>query len=89
MHPHLLACYAKRLATHPNAYAFLTVDVLVGQDGRPREVSTTGGALLGTDVIDCMKRHVRRAAFAPPSASGTSRVRVPFAFHPDAAHDDG
>lgn len=89
MHPQLLACYAQRLATHPRAHAFVTVDVVVGDDGRPREVSTTGGALLGSVVLDCVTRHVRRAVFAPPSASGTSRVRVPFAFHPDADGDGG
>ncbi|MBX3205673.1 MAG: AgmX/PglI C-terminal domain-containing protein [Labilithrix sp.] len=89
MHAEVLACYAKRLATHPRAHAAVTVDVLVGQDGRPRDVATTGGALLGPAVLSCVKRCVMRASFAPSGEGGTSRVRVPFAFHPDVVGDDG
>jgi hypothetical protein len=89
LQPQLLGCYTKRLATHPGAHAYVTFDVLVGADGRPRDVATTGGASLGSDALGCITGHVRRAAFAPPVGGGTSRVRVPFAFHPDAAGDDG
>ena len=88
MQPQLLACYARRLTTHPTAHAYVTFDVLVGLDGRPRDVATTGGALLGNEALSCLSRHVRRATFAPPPGGGTSRVRVPFAFHPDAAGED-
>ena len=83
MHPHLVACYAKRLVSHPNARAYLVIDVLVGADGRPRDVSTSGGALLGTDTVECVTRHVRTATFAPPENGGTSRVRIPFTFRPE------
>lgn len=88
MHADVLACYAKRLATHPHAHAAITVDVLVGRDGRPREVATTGGAALGPAALSCVERRVRRAEFAPARDGGTSRVRVPFAFHPDVAGVD-
>lgn len=88
MHADVLACYAKRLATHPHAHAAITVDVLVGRDGRPREVATTGGAALGPAALSCVERRVRRAEFAPARDGGTSRVRVPFAFHPDVAGGD-
>ena len=83
MHADVLACYTKRLATHPKAHAAITVEVLVGQDGRPRDVATTGGALLGSAVLSCVTRKVMRTAFTPPRDGGSSRVRVPFAFHPD------
>lgn len=89
MHADVLACYTKRLATHPKAHAAITVEVLVGQDGRPRDVATTGGALLGSAVLSCVTRKVMRSAFTPPRDGGSSRVRVPFAFHPDAADDGG
>lgn len=89
MHPDVLACYTKRLATHPKAHAAITVEVLVDQDGRPRDVATTGGALLGSAVLACITRKVMRTAFTPPRDGGSSRVRVPFAFHPDAIGDDG
>ena len=89
MHSDVLACYRKRLATHPNAHAHLTVDVLVGDDGLPRDVATTGGALLGETTLACLVRRVMRASFMPPYGGGTSRVSVPFAFHPDVARDGG
>lgn len=89
MHSDVLACYTKRLATHPKAHAAITIEVLVGQDGRPRDVATTGGALLGSAVLSCVTRKVMRTAFTPPRDGGSSRVRVPFAFHPDDADDDG
>ena len=83
MHADVLACYTKRLATHPKAHAAITVEVLVGQDGRPRDVATTGGALLGNAVLSCVTRKVMRTGFTPPRDGGSSRVQVPFAFHPD------
>ncbi len=89
MHPQLIACYTRRLASHPDARAYLVVDVLVGADGRPRDVSTIGGAMLGRDTVDCMTRHVRSARFAPPEHGGSSRVRVPFTFRPDVSADEG
>ena len=89
MHPKLVACYARRLASRPDAHAHLVVDVLVGADGRPRDVSTSGGAALGSEAVDCMVRQVRRAVFVPPEHGGTSRVRVPFTFRPASGADDG
>jgi len=89
LHPKLLGCYARRLASRPDARAYVVVDVLVGGDGRPRDVSASGGGMLGRATVDCMVGHVRAAAFAPPASGGTSRVRVPFTFRPDASADDG
>ena len=89
MHPKLTACYARRLASHPTARAYVVIDVLVGVDGRPRDVSATGGGALGRDAVDCMIGHVRKIVFAPPENGGTSRVRVPFTFRPDSSADDG
>ncbi len=81
MQPQLLACYAKRLATYPRAHGYVTFDILVGDDGRPRDVATTGGALLGTEVLGCFTGHVRRAAFAPSAwrwdVACSGPVRVP------------
>jgi hypothetical protein len=81
LHPELLACYARRLATDPTAHAYLTIDVLVGEDGAPREIATTGGARLGA-ALACITSRIREAAFELPARSGTTRVRVPLSFEP-------
>lgn len=81
LHPQLLACYAKRLKRDPKAEAYLLVDVLVGEDGRPRDVATTGGARLG-EALDCITSRLRSAAFERPAKTGTTRIRVPLAFEP-------
>lgn len=88
LHGDLLACYRARLRTHPRAHASLDADLLVGADGRVRDVTTTGGALLGRAARRCIEGRLRRAAFVPLQGGGTSRVRVPFAFHPAAAFDE-
>src|SRR5688572_3337522 len=36
MHDDLLACYTKRLRIDPTAHAFLTVDIVIGPEGRVR-----------------------------------------------------
>ena len=89
LHPKLLGCYTRRLASRPDARAYVVVDVLVGGDGRPRDVSASGGGMLGREAMSCMVGHVRSAVFTPPASGGTSRVRVPFTFRPDASADDG
>jgi hypothetical protein len=89
LHGELLGCYTKRLATHPKAHAHLTLDVLVGEDGRPLRVTTTGGALLGGETLECIEKHVRAVAFEPPRGGGISRVRVPISFHPGEPCEDG
>ncbi len=78
MHPDLLACYTKRVAVAPNAHAFLTVDVVIGPDGKVRNVETTGGALLGAATMSCLTDRIRKATFDPPHGGGTLRVHVPF-----------
>ena len=83
MQPELLACYAKRLETAARAHGSITIDVVVGHDGRARDIATTGGALLGDAVMSCIIRRVRHASFAPPAGGGTSRLSVLFSFTPD------
>lgn len=80
MHGDLLACYAKRLAVNPQAHGFITADVIVGPDGRVRNVETTGGAILGEATMRCIVGRIERATFEPPHGGGTLRVQVPFAF---------
>ncbi len=82
MHPQILACFAKQRAG-PRGHTWIVVDVLVGGDGRPREVATTGSAPLESVVLECVSRKVRAASFAPPALSATSRVSVSFSFHPE------
>lgn len=89
IHRQLLACYATRLTTHPNTHAYVTFDILVAEDGRPSDVGMTGGALLGDAAAGCMIGAVRRMAFAPRSRSGTSRIRVPFAFLVEKVQKEG
>jgi hypothetical protein len=87
MHPDLLACYTKRLAVRPDAHAFLTIDLVIGPDGRVRWVETTGGALLGPSTMKCIVDRVSQASFEPPHGGGTLRIHVPFALRRTAPND--
>ncbi len=78
MHDDLLACYKKRVAVNPNAHGFITVDIVIDQDGRVRNVETTGGAVLGDGTMGCIVKRIRRAEFDPPHGGGTLRIHVPF-----------
>ena len=78
MHGDLLACYKARVAANPDAHAFLTIDVLVGPDGRVQTVETTGGALLGPATMTCLTSRIQRGVFEPPHGGGTLRIHVPF-----------
>jgi outer membrane biosynthesis protein TonB len=87
MQDDLSACYTKRLRVNPEAHGFITVDVVIGEDGRVRSVETTGGAILGKRTMDCIVRRIQRASFDPPHGGGTLRVHVPFSLRPHATED--
>jgi len=74
----LLACYKKRLRVNPKAHAFITVDVLVGSDGRVRKVDTTGGAILGNQTMACVVHRIEQGVFEPPHGGGNIHVQMPF-----------
>lgn len=78
MHDDLLGCYKKRVAVHPNAHGFITLDIVVEPDGKVRNVGTTGGAVLGDATMACLVQRVKRASFDPPHNGGTLRIHVPF-----------
>ena len=88
MHEDLLACYKKRVAANPNAHGFITIDVIVGPDGRVRDVETTGGAVLGETTMSCLVQRVKRASFDPPHNGGTLRIHVPFSLRRVAPGDE-
>jgi hypothetical protein len=78
MGPDLLACYQKRVTVDPRAHGFITVDIIVGPDGRVIDVETTGGAILGKGTMDCMRRRIEKGVFEPPHGGGTLRIQAPF-----------
>jgi hypothetical protein len=78
MHSDLLACYRRRVNVNPAAHGFITVDIVIGPDGRVILVETTGGAVLGKGTMDCMVRRIEKGVFAPPHGGGTLRIQVPF-----------
>jgi len=80
MHDDLVACYRARAAVKPRAHAFLTIDIVVQEDGTVRRVETTGGALLGDAAMRCIVDRVQRGKFAPVDGGGTRHIHVPFAF---------
>jgi hypothetical protein len=88
MHPAMLACYKKRVAVSPNAHAFITVDIVIGPDGKVAAVETTGGALLGEGTMSCIVDQIRQATFDKPHNGGTLRIHVPFSLRRVAAGDD-
>lgn len=80
MHGDLLACYKKRLSVDPNAHAFLTVDAIIGPEGRIAWIGTTGGARLGKEGVACIVDRIREATFEPVTGGGTRRIQVPLTF---------
>ena len=88
MHDELLACYARRVKAAPTAHAFLTVDIVIGPDGKVRDVVTTGGALLGQEAMRCLEQTFRKGTFAAPHGGGTLRIQVPFSLRRLAPGED-
>lgn len=80
MQSDLLACYKKRVRANPNAHGFITVDVIIGPDGRVLRVETTGGAVLGEATMGCIVHRIEKGVFDPPHGGGTLRIQVPFGF---------
>jgi hypothetical protein len=78
MHDDLLTCYTARVKVYPKAHAFLTIDIVVGPDGRVQGVETQGGALLGDGAMKCIVDRIKQGEFAPPPRGGTMRLQVPF-----------
>lgn len=87
-HPAMLACYKKRVMVAPNAHAFITVDIIIGPDGRVATVETTGGALLGEGTMACIVDQIRQATFDKPRGGGTLRIHVPFSLRRVAPGDE-
>ncbi len=87
MNDDLLACYEARVKTNPKAHAFLTVDIVVGADGRVQNVETQGGALLGQVTMRCIVDRIKQGEFAPPPHGGTMRFEVPVTLRSLAAHE--
>ena len=78
MEEDFLACYTKRLVAKPTAHAFMTMDIIVGPNGKVKNVELEGGALLGEEARECIAARARAATFDPPRGGGTMRVQVPF-----------
>lgn len=76
MHDDLLACYKARVRVVPTAHGTLTLDILIGADGKVRKIDTTGGDTLGT-AKDCIVKRVQNGAFDPPHGGGTLKIQVP------------
>jgi hypothetical protein len=87
MNHDLLACYEARVKAYPKAHAFLTVDIVVGPDGRVQNVETQGGALLGELTMRCIVDRIRQGEFAPPPRGGTMRFEVPVTLRRVGADD--
>ena len=88
IHDDLLACYKKRVAVNPDAHGFITVDIVIDQDGRVRTVETTGGAVLGEGTMGCIVKRIKRASFDAPRGGGTLRIHVPFSLRRVAPGDE-
>lgn len=88
MQQDLLACYKQRVATNPAAHGFITVDIVIGPDGRVLKVETTGGAVLGQATMGCIVHRIERGQFDPPHGGGTLRIQVPFSLRRVAAGEE-
>lgn len=78
MNSDLLACYKQRLRVNPKAHGYITVDILVGDDGRVHKVDTTGGAILGDQTMACIVHRIQKGVFDPPHGGGNIHVQMPF-----------
>ena len=84
----LLGCYKKRLRINPRAQGSITVDIMVGSDGRVRKVDTAGGAVLGDSTMSCIVHRIERGVFEPPHGGGNIHVQVPFTLSVVTAGDE-
>jgi hypothetical protein len=84
----LLACYKQRLRVNPKAHGYITVDILVGDDGRVHKVDTTGGAILGDQTMACIVHRIQQGVFDPPHGGGNIHVQVPFSLEVVAEGDE-
>lgn len=80
MHDDLLACYKSRLASAPAAHGFITLDIVIEESGKVKDVQTTGGALLGEAAMACIVDRVKKSTFGPVHGGGTQHLHVPFSF---------
>jgi hypothetical protein len=78
MNSDLLACYKQRLRVNPKAHGYITVDILVGSDGRVHKVDTTGGAILGDQTMTCIVHRIQQGVFDAPHGGGNIHVQMPF-----------
>ena len=70
---------ARRTATiscSPKAHGFITVDIIVGEDGHVRKVDTTGGAVLGDRTMACIVQRIQQGMFEPPHGGGPLSLEV-------------
>lgn len=74
----LLGCYKKRLRVNPKAQGAISVDIMVGSDGRVRKVDTTGATVLGRITMACIVHRIEQGVFEPPHGGGNIHVQVPF-----------
>jgi len=88
MHDDLLACYRKTLRGRPSSHAFMTVDVVVKEDGSVGWIETTGGAHFGDRGLRCLTDRIQRAHFLPVVGGGTRRIHVPLTFRTLAPGED-
>jgi len=74
----LLGCYKKRLRVNPKAQGSISVDIMVGSDGRVRKVDTSGATILGSSTVACIVHRIEQGVFEPPHGGGNIHVQVPF-----------
>jgi len=82
MHDDFLACFKKHARTARSGET-ISLDILIGSDGKVKDVAGTSAPGLAL-VRECILRRVREANFDPPHGGGTLRIHVPEALRVEA-----
>lgn len=73
-------CYEARLVFAPRLAGRVTLDVVVGPEGRVTEATVQESTLRDAEVEACLVRVARGLAFPRPGGGGEVVVRAPLAF---------
>ena len=79
--PSIRRCYDQSLVRNPATAGRVTLQLVIGTDGRVRSVFVSTTTITDSAMLDCLVERARRWRFLPNEA-GDVTVRYPFHFAP-------
>jgi hypothetical protein len=79
--PLLRQCYKRELDADPTAKGSVRVTATIGSNGDVSSVQTAANGL-SQNMVACVYRVVKGAAFSAPEGGGSAQVAIPMSFYP-------